>query len=215
MAATGVAYETIKRRVLDGDLAGGDFVSEGRLAEDLAMSRTPVREALLRLEVEGLVRLYPKRGALVLPVTAADVEAVMETRLLVEGHCAERAVARGVDLAGPLRASLARQDEHLAAGDLRAFAEEDRRFHHLVVEAAANPILSALYGSLRDRQVRMGRSTAAEGAERRRRIRAEHRRLAEALAAGDAGAAREATRAHLEGTREGLHRLLGRGPIAG
>ncbi len=77
--------------VLDRRYEGGTLLTEGELAEAVGVSRTPVREALLRLEVEGLIKLYPKKGALVLPVSAQEIADVVETRLLVEEH----AVAQG------------------------------------------------------------------------------------------------------------------------
>ncbi|MEE3921880.1 GntR family transcriptional regulator [Micromonospora sp. BRA006-A] len=68
---------------------GGQLVSEGEIAE-ATVSRTPVREALLRLETEGLVKLYPKRGALIRPVSAREIADVIEARRLVELHAADR-----------------------------------------------------------------------------------------------------------------------------
>ena len=70
-SASARVYDRVKRDILDGHHPGGTFVTEGELAVATGVSRTPVREALLRLETEGLVRLYPKKGALVVPVTAA------------------------------------------------------------------------------------------------------------------------------------------------
>src|SRR4051812_50188386 len=86
MSAKERAYRDTKARILDGSLPGGDLITEGQVADALAMSRTPVREAFLRLEAEGLLRLFPKRGALVVAVSPAEVEAVLEARELVEGH---------------------------------------------------------------------------------------------------------------------------------
>src|ERR671916_3537295 len=106
MTAKDRAYEFTKGRVLDSTFAGGDLITEGEVASALGMSRTPVREAFLRLEGEGLLRLYPKRGALVVPVSAQEVDAVMETRLLVERFAIEKAIARGADLAPEMTAAI-------------------------------------------------------------------------------------------------------------
>src|ERR1700755_625970 len=92
MKATGVsrgaakdrAHDYVKRQVLTGAFPGGELISEGEVAAALGMSRTPVREAFLRLEAEGLLRLYPQRGALVVPVSPEEVRAVMEARLVLE-----------------------------------------------------------------------------------------------------------------------------------
>ncbi|NED81777.1 GntR family transcriptional regulator, partial [Streptomyces sp. SID11233] len=76
----------------DRSYAGGTLLTEGEVADEVGVSRTPVREAMLRLEVEGLLKLYPKKGVLVLPVSAQEIEDVVETRLLVEQHAARKAV---------------------------------------------------------------------------------------------------------------------------
>src|SRR5918995_5450859 len=129
MTATTRAYAFTKDRVLDSTFAGGDFITEGEVAEALGMSRTPVREAFLRLESEGLLRLYPKRGALVVPVSAQEVEAVMETRLLVERFAFARAIERGAEVTGAMREAIARQEEYAATGDADGFVAADRTFH--------------------------------------------------------------------------------------
>src|SRR5918997_5774074 len=138
MTATDRAYAFTKGRVLDSTFAGGDFITEGEVAEALGMSRTPVREAFLRLEGEGLLRLYPKRGALVVPVSAQEVEAVMETRALVERFAIGKAIARGADLTPAMRAAIERQEERAAADDLDGFVVADREFHTVLVAAAGN-----------------------------------------------------------------------------
>src|SRR5207253_2205597 len=79
------------------------------LSQQLGLSRTPVRQAFVQLEAEGLLELYPKRGALVVPVAASEIEDVFEARLLVEEHCARRAASAGAALAAELAEELAEQ----------------------------------------------------------------------------------------------------------
>lgn len=110
----------------------------------------------MRLEVEGLIRLYPKKGALVLPVSAQEIADVVETRLLVEEHAARKAVPAPAGLVERLEELLARQREQAAAGDLAGAAVTDRCFHAEIVRSGGNEILSRLYDQLRDRQLRMG-----------------------------------------------------------
>src|SRR4029453_8631377 len=95
MTAKDRAYVFTKERVLDSTFAGGHMITEGEVADALGMSRTPVREAFLRLEGEGLLRLYPKRGALVVPVSVGEIEAVSETRMLVERFALDKVLAGG------------------------------------------------------------------------------------------------------------------------
>src|SRR5437773_10189413 len=96
------AYQHLKRAILERIHADGALRSEAEIAAPVGVSRTPVREALLRLESEGLVALYPKRGVLVLPVSAQEIDDVIEARRLVEVHAAGRAWARRAALATEL-----------------------------------------------------------------------------------------------------------------
>ncbi|MDG4797629.1 GntR family transcriptional regulator [Micromonospora sp. WMMD1082] len=153
------AYRHLKRSILEQLYPGGSLVSEGEIAEATGVSRTPVREALLRLEAEGLVRLFPKRGALILPVSAREIADVIEARRLVEVHAAERVWPRRAEIRVDLAARLARMRAAHAAGDLTALMAADRAFHATVVDAAGNQILAELYQRLRDRQLRMGEAS--------------------------------------------------------
>jgi DNA-binding GntR family transcriptional regulator len=200
VSASDAAYAFAKERILDGRFAGGELISEGDVAGGVGVSRTPVREAFLRLELEGLLRLYPKRGALVVPVSAAEVDAVMETRLLVERFAVERTVALGADVEADLRDVIARQERMAERDRAGGFVEADREMHRLFVAAAANPILLRLHDSLRDRQSRMGLAAIARQRARVDEILAEHRRLADAVIAGDAGAATAILTTHLQAT---------------
>jgi DNA-binding GntR family transcriptional regulator len=199
------AYRYAKSAILDGSLPGGDLISEGQVAEALGMSRTPVREAFLRLEAEGLLRLFPKRGALVVAVSPSEVEAVLEARELVEGHalaklCGAPAAERTA-VAVALRALLDVQRAAVADGGQPAFAEADRGFHITVVESARNPILLELYASLRDRQLRMNLGSLDRGPERPQEILAQHEAIVEALESGWTDEARVRLRTHLDATR--------------
>jgi DNA-binding GntR family transcriptional regulator len=207
-AAKDRAYAFVKSGILRGEYAGGDLISEGEVSTALAMSRTPVREAFLRLEVEGLLRLYPQRGALVVPVSSSEVKAVLEARLVVERFAVEKVIAGSAAeraaVGGTLRGHLARQRELAGSGDVQAFLEEDRLFHAGLLAAAGNPLFSRFYDSLRDRQVRMIAESAVSDEGRRETILAEHAEIADALAAGDLNRARTAVATHLAGTRSAL-----------
>lgn len=102
-------YSHIKQGVLDRHYQGGTLLTEGELAEAVGVSRTPVREALLKLEVEGLIKLYPKKGALVLAVSAQEIADVVETRLLVEEFTARKAVPASARLVARLEELLEEQ----------------------------------------------------------------------------------------------------------
>ncbi|MFI8101427.1 GntR family transcriptional regulator [Streptomyces sp. NPDC101118] len=190
-------YQHVKQGVLDRRYEGGTLLTEGELAEAVGVSRTPVREALLRLETEGLLRLYPKKGALVLPVSAQEIADVVETRVLVEEFTVRRAVPAPPALLARLEELLEAQRRHVESGDLAAFAVEDRCFHAEIVRHAGNQILSRLYDQLRDRQLRMGVALMHAHPDRVAQNVTEHTEILEALRAGDADAAAAAVRAHL------------------
>ncbi|MCQ4364272.1 GntR family transcriptional regulator [Mycobacterium gordonae] len=206
-AAKDRALDYVKAKVLTGEFPGGELISEGEVATALGMSRTPVREAFLQLEAAGLLRLYPKRGALVVPVSPDEVRAVLEARMVLEEFAVRAVIQRGPDACAAvyerLSAQVQRQREAAAASRLHEFLDSDRAFHNVTLEAAGNAILAGFYSSLRDRQMRMiGES--ARNPQRLATIIEEHERIARALRDTDADAARAAVRAHLAGTMRAL-----------
>jgi DNA-binding GntR family transcriptional regulator len=199
------AYAYVRGEIMARRMAGNDLVSEGQIADAVGVSRTPVREALLRLQAEGLVRLLPKRGALVLPVTAEEMADVLETRRLVESFAARKIVTEGA--VAPLVAALNRHIDDMRSAakrrDTTAYVEADRAFHLEMVAAAGNEILTALYRSLRDRQLRMGvvNLLADDGATDTGRMRNsadEHERITEAIASRSVRAVDAAIGEHLD-----------------
>src|SRR5690348_13584058 len=93
LSAADRVYRYAKEAILSRRLGAHDLLTEGELADAVGVSRTPVREALLRLQAEGLVQLLPKRGALILPVTLDEVADVLETRRIVETYAVRKAIA--------------------------------------------------------------------------------------------------------------------------
>jgi len=201
-SASEIAYDYVKSRLLDGRYAGGTLLSENEIAQRLQVSRTPVRQAFVQLEAEGLLELYPRRGALVVPISPSEAEDVFEARLLIEQHAALRAAAHGAGalagLAAQLRDHIADQQDALADdGGSAAFAWSDRAFHRAIVEAGGNRLLTRQYDALRDRHQRIAAVTVAQDPSRIERFIAEHREIAAALADGDGDAAAERLSAHL------------------
>ena len=207
-AAKDRALEYVKDQILTGAFPGGELISEGEVADALGMSRTPVREAFLRLEAEGLLRLYPQRGALVVPVSPQEVHAVMEARLVLEQFAAGKVIGQSAEARGVMfdrmAAELARQRRTVVAAELREFADADRAFHAILIESAGNSILNDVYGSLRDRQMRMIGESAVRDPARIETILAEHTLIAEALRDGDLDRSLDAIRTHLAGTERAL-----------
>jgi DNA-binding GntR family transcriptional regulator len=150
------AYETIKHRILQNAYPGGFQVLEEQLCEELGMSRTPLREALVRLELEGLVEIIPRRGMRVLPLGAADIADIFQVlsslellavRLLAEREDNKESVER-------LQAEVNAMKKALAADDLDAWAGADERFHRALVDGSRNPRLAAAARALLDQSQR-------------------------------------------------------------
>ncbi|TNC29481.1 GntR family transcriptional regulator [Amycolatopsis alkalitolerans] len=207
------ALTYVKKQVLSGAFAGGELISEGEVAESLNMSRTPVREAFLRLEAEGLLRLYPQRGALVVPVSPDEVRAVLEARLVLEQFAAGKVAASGRAgrdaVFAKMELHIGRQRAADVTVDPDEFLEADRAFHTVLVEAAANPILGSVYDSLRDRQMRMVGESVIQAPGRIETILSEHLEIAKTVQAGDAEGALAAVKRHLASTGRTLGMAIG------
>jgi DNA-binding GntR family transcriptional regulator len=213
------ALDYVKSQILSGAFRGGELISEGEVANALDMSRTPVREAFLRLEAEGLLRLYPQRGALVVPVSPEEIRAVIEARLVLEQFAAEKVIRRDphirAETADALAEELVRQRRAGDTANLPEFLDADRLFHATLLDSAQNSILGAVYASLRDRQVRMIGESALRDPRRVDTILAEHERIAAAVRNGDVEEALEAIRVHLTGTAHALGLALDTGSAFG
>ena len=205
-SAAALAYGFIKERLLNGGYSGGTLLSENELARRLGISRTPVRQAMLRLAGEGLVELYSRRGALVLPPRLSEPDDVLEARLLIEPHCARRAAElRSSGLVASLREAIDVQLTSLDDGGT-GFVAADREFHRRIVEASGNEILVGYYEGLRDRQQRLLATTVAADPDSIRRYVVEHRAIVDAIDRGDGATAAELTEQHLRDASRRLRR---------
>ncbi|MEV4800205.1 GntR family transcriptional regulator [Nonomuraea sp. NPDC049421] len=206
-SAAHTAYTVTKELILSGELPGGSLISEGEIAERVRVSRTPVREAFLRLESEELLALHPKRGAVVVPVPPGEAADVLELRLALERSAAGRIARTGLptEYDQRMRDLLARQRDLAAAADVGGFAEADEAFHRCIVEASGNRLAGRFYATLGDRQRRMSISALRLRPERLPLLAGEHETLLEHLRAGDTAAFAEALEVHLTATHGTPH----------
>jgi DNA-binding GntR family transcriptional regulator len=207
--AADLAYAHLRNLLLDGAYPGGELLSEGSVAAELGLSRTPVREAFLRLEAQGFLRLYPKRGAMVVPVTPGEATAVLQARLLMElfalDSLAEESDA-AVRAAGRELLALATREADTEGGaSSRRTLETAREFHARLMRAGGNSVLAGSHAALWDQQIRVSAASTSRPAHVAADIE-EHTALAEALAAGDPAGARKLLIAHIAavGRRIGL-----------
>lgn len=179
------AYDYAKWAILAAVYGGGDVITEKALSDEVGVGRSTAREALLRLEAEGLVRLRPRRGALVTTFSMQDAEDVLEARALVELHTAERSFAAREALLPRLEAVHEEMRQRRQEHDTAAFTDADRRFHELIVDAAGNAVLSAIYRTLRERQTLFTSVMMRGRTDRMDAAIAEHDRIVEALGGED------------------------------
>ena len=180
------AYDYVKSKILSSDYPGGALISENGISAELGMSRTPVRVAFQRLEAEGWLTLYPKRGAVVTPSSPQEGVQVLEARHLIEVHAVSTT-------APSVRPSLERELSHLIglqqqcaeSADSSTFATHDAAFHRAIVAACGNAVLVEIYDTLRDRQQRMTVTALGHTAEKFRRILNDHADLARCAVSGD------------------------------
>lgn len=201
------AYALLRERIISGDVPGGTLLSEGEVSTELGMSRTPVREAFLRLQAEGWMQLFPKRGALVRPVQPGEISEVIEARHVIEAAAVRKATTTpdgAATLAATLHGLITQQRAAADAGDLMAFTDADVAFHQAVVESGHNSILTGLYATLRDRQQRMTARSVHAQAERIDAIIAQHVGLTERVADCDAAGFERDLLVHMNDIHQGL-----------
>lgn len=193
------AYRLMRQRILDNVWPPGYRALEQVIAETLGMSRTPVREALIRLQREGLVEVVPRHGMHVLPVSPTDMREIYQILMALECLASELVAASrpsDEDLA-PLIAATQAMDDALAQDDLDAWAQADERFHTHLVELAGNRQLTNTVNNYWDRAHR-ARLFSLRLRPKPVNSTREHRELLQKLRVGDAAGASTVNRAHRE-----------------
>ena len=206
---TDEAYETLKRRILDNEWPAGHLALEQELAAELGMSRTPIREALIRLEKEGLVEVRPRHGMRVLGISAEDMEEIYEILISLESMAAELVARRG--LTDRQRAELITavndMDTALAQDDLETWAKADERFHKLLVDYCGNRRLKSLVDGCFD-QAHRARLLTLKLRPKPTSSNEDHRATVNAIERRDPTVAREIHRLHRMRAGEMLVELL-------
>lgn len=199
-----VAYQEIRRRILDNLWTPGYQALELEVALQLGMSRTPVREALIRLANEGLVEVIPRRGMRVLPVSPNDMREIYEILTALEGMAAELLAAQkpSAQTLAPLVAATKRMDKALKADDLEEWAKADENFHETLISLAGNKMLTDAIWTYWDRAHRARMFTLRLRPKPINSTK-EHMALVDCLKAGDPMGAAEVNRKHRQrGNRE-------------
>jgi DNA-binding GntR family transcriptional regulator len=196
-AATRKAVAALRTALVDGDLAPGQRLVEGELAEIYGVSRAAVRAALIDLTADGLVERIPNRGARVRVVSVEEAVAITECRMVLEGLCAAKAAERATDEQRDVLTGLGEQMQRaVGAGDPMKYSALNRELHRLVREYAAQPVAEDLLDRLGAQIVRYQFRLALR-AGRPQVSLPEHLAIIEAIVRRDPPAAEAAARAHL------------------
>ncbi len=206
-------FVSLRKDILRSDLAPGERLIEEKIAARFGASRTPVREAFLRLEREGLVQRRDKGGFVVGAVVLEDMEEIMDMRAVLEGHAAARAARRATpELVKRLQEALDRYEEAMAANDVPGMVALNTEFHDLLYQASGSQRLKAIIQELRDYFYRFRRHILGLS-DMSRRSHEDHVRMVQAIAQGDDRSAEELTREHISRARHKLRQESTRGNL--
>lgn len=193
-------FQQVRERILSGVYRKGEELRENTLAEELGVSRTPVREALRQLELEGLVKIRPNRGAEVVGISLDDVEEIYEIRYLLEGLCAKWAAKNITDeQLGELEENIYLSDFHANKGNYEQSVELDNRFHEIIYEASNSRVLNHVLSDFHQ-YVQRVRKVSLSAPKRALTSNEEHRHIVEALRKHDGDMAEKQAMEHMKNT---------------
>lgn len=197
-----VVFETLRQAILRGELKPGERLMEIHLAQKLGVSRTPVREAIRKLELEGLVRMIPRKGAVVAEITVSDLEDVLEVRMALE-ELAVKLACRSIT--GEQLSEMRRLSEEfkktLKGNDVGACAQADMKFHEAIYDATGNGRLVQILNNLREQMYRY-RMEYLKDRQSHMMLVQEHEEILSALENRDETAALAVTARHIERQKE-------------
>ncbi len=203
-----LVFEAIREAIITGHLKPGERLMEIQLAEELGVSRTPVREAIRKLEQEGFVVMVPRKGAFVADISMKDIAEVFEIRGALEGLAAELAAERASeDELERLERLLVAIGECIERHDVDGLIEKDTEFHDLLFSASHNERLVQILSVLRE-QIQRFRSRTLRRIERMKVALEEHKAIVEALGRRDSELAKSLAEAHIESAHSSLMKLI-------
>ncbi|WP_070000035.1 GntR family transcriptional regulator [Cellulosilyticum sp. I15G10I2] len=193
-----IVFQTLRKAILTGELEPGERLMEIQLGEKLGVSRTPIREAIRKLELEGLVIMVPRKGAQVAQFTEKDIQDVLEVRAALEALAAKIACKRMDDRAFlKLQLAITEYDYAAREKDIETMIEKDVEFHETIFNASQNDKLIQLFNNLRE-QVHRYRIAYLKNTGESELVHAEHLQLLEALQRRDEVLAEEIAAKHIQ-----------------
>ena len=200
--------ETLRDAIRKGILEPGERLMEVQLAEELGISRTPVREAIRKLEQEGYVIMMPRRGTYVSDISTNDVKEIFEIRSALESLATGLAARRiEPDELETLQNLLMEIEGYIAKNDMEKIVETDIKFHGLLYQVSRNERLVNIINNLKEQLARF-RTLSMSYPGRLQETLEEHSEMVEAIANGDVSAAREAAEHHMERAEKTLLKAM-------
>ena len=193
-----VVFKTLRQGILTGELKPGERLMEIHLANKLGVSRTPIREAIRKLELEGLVTMIPRRGAEVAQITEKSMKDVLEVRKVLDDLSVELACERITEEEKEmLKNACVDFEEAVKTGDFAKIAKTDVAFHDIIVTATRNIRLSQMVNNLAEQMYRYRFEYIKDSTQHARLVQ-EHEEICQGILAGDKKRALEAIEAHID-----------------
>lgn len=203
-----VVFQTLRQAILRGELEPGERLMEIHLAERLGVSRTPIREAIRKLELEGLVMMIPRRGAVVASITEKDLKDVLEVRRTLELMAGEVACDRITkELLEKLRQAAEEFSDALSLEDVTKQAAADVKFHEIIYAATGNQKLITILNNLRDQMYRY-RLEYLKDKDSHRQLQREHENIYQGIKRGDKEAVASSMCQHIDNQQDAILREL-------
>ena len=201
-------FSEIEQAILSGIYSVGGQLVESKISLELGVSRTPVREALKQLELEGLVTTIPNKGTFVVGVSTEDILDIYTIRVAVEGISSKLAAERITDSdAKELETLVELQEFYASKGDIFQLLQLDTKFHEIIYEISGSRILKHTLASFHN-QLKRARESSLLTTGRTITAVKEHRDIYEAIAAKDANKAKELTELHITNARDNILLIL-------
>ena len=193
-----VVFKTLRQGILTGELKPGERLMEIHLANKLGVSRTPIREAIRKLELEGLVTMIPRRGAEVAQITEKSMKDVLEVRKVLDDLSVELACERITEEEKELlKNACVDFEEAVKTGDFAKIAKTDVAFHDIIVTATRNIRLSQMVNNLAEQMYRYRFEYIKDSSQHVRLVQ-EHEEICQGIIAGDKKRALEAIEKHID-----------------
>lgn len=204
-----IVYDNLRSAILQGNMKPGERIVEKECAERYHISRTPVREALRKLEIEGLVQYIPRKGVVVKSINAAEIAEIYAIRIALECLAIESAVEHiSTEDIAKLEYLTERMKQHEESGRMDELLDACNEFNKVLLQAAGMPRLIAMINSQKDSLQRYREITLSEDVRRTKAIN-EHKDILQAVIDKDKERAVKYVKMHLEGARLALVENIG------